>query len=291
MLRYSLYHHSPQAMRNTLYYRPLQRLDSPTDRKNPLVQSLLSGQILPVTGTFFPQTCLQKSRFFQPLEESSRSKPAQRPKTSSQWRNHPAYRPLCVLILTSTGGIRTQKAIDLTVRMDFHGTRMRSCGVHRRGSGGTFALGRTAWGASRCAAGGGPKAFSESSVPICDTRGRSGPKVSKRRVPGGNRQSEGIKAKPRKPNVFNGFRGSNPGGGYEIRTREAVTPTRFPSVRHRPLGESSITLFAAAFWPQQTTRREYHRLADKQNRRVLCVCRAWRLARPGSLRRSDARIQ
>ena len=143
MLRYSLYHHSPQAMRNTLYYRPLQRLDSPTDRKNPLVQSLLSGQILPVTGTFFPQTCLQKSRFFQPLEESSRSKPAQRPKTSSQWRNHPAYRPLCVLILPATGGIRTQKAIDLTVRMGFHGTRMRSCGVHRRGSGGTFALGRT----------------------------------------------------------------------------------------------------------------------------------------------------
>lgn len=130
-------------MRNTLYYRPLQRLDSPTDRKNPLVQSLLSGQILPVTGTFFPQTCLQKSRFFQPLEESSRSKPAQRPKTSSQWRNHPAYRPLCVLILPATGGIRTQKAIDLTVRMGFHGTRMRSCGVHRRGSGGTFALGRT----------------------------------------------------------------------------------------------------------------------------------------------------
>ena len=130
-------------MRNTLYYRPLQRLDSPTDRKNPLVQSLLSGQILPVTGTFFPQTCLQKSRFFQPLEESSRSKPAQRPKTSSQWRNHPAYRPLCVLILTATGGIRTQKAIDLTVRMDFHGTRMRSCGVHRRGVRGNLRAGPT----------------------------------------------------------------------------------------------------------------------------------------------------
>ncbi len=29
------------------------------------------------------------------------------------------------------------------------------------------------------------------------------------------------------------------GGEYEIRTREAVTPTRFPSVRHRPLGEFS----------------------------------------------------
>ena len=74
-----------------------------------------------------------------------------------------------------------------------------------------------------------------------------GPEESKRRVPGGNRQSGGAKTKPRKPNDFNGFRGSNPGGGYEIRTREAVTPTRFPSVRHRPLGESSIALFAAAF--------------------------------------------
>ena len=31
-------------------------------------------------------------------------------------------------------------------------------------------------------------------------------------------------------------------GGCEIRTREAVTPTRFPSVRHRPLGESSSVL-------------------------------------------------
>lgn len=28
-------------------------------------------------------------------------------------------------------------------------------------------------------------------------------------------------------------------GGYEIRTREGLHPTRFPSVRHRPLGESS----------------------------------------------------
>ena len=40
----------------------------------------------------------------------------------------------------------------LTVRMGCCGTRMRSCGVCRRGSGGTFALGGAAWGASRCAA-------------------------------------------------------------------------------------------------------------------------------------------
>src|SRR3954451_7798295 len=29
------------------------------------------------------------------------------------------------------------------------------------------------------------------------------------------------------------------GGGCGIRTREGVNPTRFPSERHRPLGESS----------------------------------------------------
>ena len=216
--------------------------------------------------------------------------------------------------------------------MDFHGTRMRSCGVYRKGSGGTFALGRPVFATMRLRYGGWdccePKRKKLRGKhegirigPLMGHMGRSrtsmtnarqakarrrfrnrrfryvtraagrGPGVSERRVPGGNRQSGGIKAKPRKPNDSNGFRGSNPGGGYEIRTREAVTPTRFPSVRHRPLGESSIALFAAAFWPQQTTRTEYHRLADKQNRRVLCVCRAWRLARPGSLRRSDARIQ
>jgi hypothetical protein len=31
------------------------------------------------------------------------------------------------------------------------------------------------------------------------------------------------------------------GGGCGIRTREGVNPTRFPSVRHRPLGESSAS--------------------------------------------------
>ena len=30
------------------------------------------------------------------------------------------------------------------------------------------------------------------------------------------------------------------GGGWGIRTPEGVNPTRFPSVRHRPLGESSV---------------------------------------------------
>jgi hypothetical protein len=30
------------------------------------------------------------------------------------------------------------------------------------------------------------------------------------------------------------------GGGWEIRTPEGLPPTRFPSVRPRPLGESSV---------------------------------------------------
>ena len=38
--------------------------------------------------------------------------------------------------------------------MDFHGTRMRSCGVSRRGSGGTFALGRPVFAAMRLRYGG-----------------------------------------------------------------------------------------------------------------------------------------
>ena len=41
------------------------------------------------------------------------------------------------------------------------------------------------------------------------------------------------------------------GGGYEIRTREGVNPTRFPSERHRPLGESSAgNLTRAGTGPQ-----------------------------------------
>ncbi len=210
--------------------------------------------------------------------------------------------------------------------MDFHGTRMRSCGVYRRGSGGTFTLGRPpVFAAMRLRYGGwdccepkrkklrgehegiriGPLTgrVGRGRASMADTRrAKARRRFRNRRFRyvtraagrgrrcrhGGNLREPTIgrnQSKTPETECFQRFPGSNPGGGYEIRTREAVTPTRFPSVRHRPLGESSIALFAAAFWPQQTTQTEYHRLADKQNRRVLCVCRAWRLARPGSLRR------
>lgn len=39
--------------------------------------------------------------------------------------------------------------------------------------------------------------------------------------------------------AFDVLPGESNGGGYEIRTREGLPPTRFPSVRPRPLGESS----------------------------------------------------
>lgn len=182
----------------------------------------------------------------------------------------------------------------MTVRMDLHGTRMRSCGVHRRGSGGTFALGRPVFATMRLRYGGwdccepkrkklrgkhegiriGPltghmgrgrtsmtnarqakarRRFRNRRFRYVTRAAGRGPEVFKRRVPGGNRQSEGTKAKPRKPNDSNGFRGSNPGGEYEIRTREAVTPTRFPSVRHRPLGEFSNYATSHSVYPRNAT--------------------------------------
>ena len=61
------------------------------------------------------------------------------------------------------------------------------------------------------------------------------------------------KKEPQKPNDSNGFQGSNPGGEYEIRTREAVTPTRFPSVRHRPLGDFSNYATLPGVYPLSAT--------------------------------------
>ena len=47
--------------------------------------------------------------------------------------------------------------------------------------------------------------------------------------------------------------GNPTGGEYEIRTREAVTPTRFPSVRHRPLGEFSNYATLSDVYPLSAT--------------------------------------
>ena len=65
----------------------------------------------PATGTIHPPNRIPAGKNFQSVEESSRYKPLHRPKTSSHWKNHPAYRPLSILILPTSGGIGTQKAI------------------------------------------------------------------------------------------------------------------------------------------------------------------------------------
>jgi hypothetical protein len=57
------------------------------------------------------------------------------------------------------------------------------------------------------------------------------------------------------------------GGGCEIRTREGLPPTRFPSVRPRPLGESSAgKLIDSQLWA-------------RQQRCVAAYCRDKQLAR------------
>ena len=58
---------------------------------------------------------------------------------------------------------------------------------------------------------------------------------------------------PRKEDSRPSQGGNGSGGGYEIRTREAVTPTRFPSVRHRPLGEFSNYATLPGVYPLSAT--------------------------------------
>lgn len=90
----------------------------------------------------------------------------------------------------------------------------------------------------------------------CDTGRFKKPRPTKEAFGGnleGTGKRSGKKKEPQKPNDSNGFRGSNPGGEYEIRTREAVTPTRFPSVRHRPLGEFSNYATLSGVYPLSVT--------------------------------------
>ena len=70
-------------------------------------------------------------------------------------------------------------------------------------------------------------------------RGACGPALGRRRdrpVADGHPLSEMDGLSERWPS---GVPASRRGGGCEIRTREGLPPTRFPSVRPRPLGESS----------------------------------------------------
>ena len=68
------------------------------------------------------------------------------------------------------------------------------------------------------------------------------------------------------------------GGGYEIRTREGLPPTRFPSVRPRPLGESSAGQSTGAW---QLARPLRHRLTIQTGPRLLLQRLLRAGARPG----------
>ena len=62
------------------------------------------------------------------------------------------------------------------------------------------------------------------------------------------------------------------GGGWGIRTPEGLHPTRFPSVRHRPLGESSVHIVPdnhkrkkpPSANPGQWTRSQARNVAEKR---------------------------
>ena len=74
-------------------------------------------------------------------------------------------------------------------------------------------------------------------------------------------------------------------GGCGIRTREGVNPTRFPSVRHRPLGESSaaeITGCEPAIPNRLTSRLPAPRL-----RAIIGACRSRTYASPCTSRSAD----
>lgn len=62
---------------------------------------------------------------------------------------------------------------------------------------------------------------------------------SPQRAVAGNCNHQRRRAPQRAAGPFDVLPGESNGGGYEIRTREGLPPTRFPSVRPRPLGESS----------------------------------------------------
>lgn len=87
--------------------------------------------------------------------------------------------------------------------------------------------------------------------------------------------------------------GPSGGGGWGIRTPEGVNPTRFPSVRHRPLGESSWLLGRCSGHgqPQKDTgpgavvvnrrrerRRRRRRSGGSAGRTGAGACRAWDVA-------------
>ena len=99
----------------------------------------------------------------------------------------------------------------------FEATHNRASAAGVEGAGGSGGHGRAS------------RSTTPSEARVWRSRGRPGPKA-----PGNTSSATSNK----NPGTSTGPGVS--GGGWGIRTPEGLHPTRFPSVRHRPLGESSV---------------------------------------------------
>lgn len=90
---------------------PPKRPDPSSHWRNPPAQNLPSDPKYPAGGRILPSKIRSATQNIQSLEETGQSTAFQQTNLSSHWKNHPAYRPLSILILPTSGGIGTQKAI------------------------------------------------------------------------------------------------------------------------------------------------------------------------------------
>ena len=101
----------PHPLEQSERSQALQRAKSSTHWNNHPANKPLNDPKRPPTGEIRTQHSLPTGRLFHPLEESVRSDPHQRPKTSTHWNNHPANKPLNDPKRPPTGEIRTQHSL------------------------------------------------------------------------------------------------------------------------------------------------------------------------------------
>ena len=81
---------------------------------------LLNVPIPPVTGGILSPKASPATQNIQSLEETGQSTAFQQTNPSSHWKNHPAHRPLSVLILPASGRIGTRRAIETQPARELH---------------------------------------------------------------------------------------------------------------------------------------------------------------------------
>ena len=99
---------------------PPKRPDPSSHWRNPLSQSLPSDPKHPAGGRILPPKIRSATQNIQSLEETGQSTAFQQTNPSSHWKNHPAHRPLSVLILPASGRIGTRRAIETQPARELH---------------------------------------------------------------------------------------------------------------------------------------------------------------------------